>query len=153
MKHDRRPRPRSLALAAALLLSLLQLGCQDEPPVVEPEPEAFAAPELSVAQVAGLVEAGTAVPVDANSPETRQAFGTVPHARLLSSSSQYDVAAELPPEHSTKLVFYCANEDCRASDGAAARAFAAGYTDVHVMRAGITGWRDAGKPTVPAPAS
>jgi rhodanese-related sulfurtransferase len=33
-----------------------------------------------------------------------------------------------------------------ASHEAARRAVAAGYTDVSVMSAGITGWRTAGKP-------
>jgi hypothetical protein len=47
--------------------------------------------------------------LDANVPETRDKWGVIPGARLLSSYDSYDVATELPPTKSAKLVFYCAN--------------------------------------------
>lgn len=46
---------------------------------------------------------------DANGTNTRRKEGIIPGAKLLSSSSQYNVAKELPADKSTKLVFYCAN--------------------------------------------
>jgi hypothetical protein len=46
---------------------------------------------------------------DANPPSVRATEGIVPGARLLSSSSDFDVAKELPPAKDAKLVFYCAN--------------------------------------------
>ena len=46
---------------------------------------------------------------DANPPKTREREGIIPGAKLLSSSSNYDVAGELPAEKNAKLVFYCAN--------------------------------------------
>ena len=46
---------------------------------------------------------------DANPPSTRQRDGIIPGAHLLSSSSDYAVASELPPAKDAKLVFYCAN--------------------------------------------
>ena len=46
---------------------------------------------------------------DANLPETREHWGVIKGARLLPSSDKYDVAAELPADKDTKLVFYCAN--------------------------------------------
>jgi rhodanese-related sulfurtransferase len=84
---------------------------------------------------------------DVNSSETRAKFGVIPGARLLSHSRKYEPRAELPPQTATPLVFYCANTACRASDNAAKRATQAGYSDVRVMRDGIRGWVEAGKPT------
>jgi rhodanese-related sulfurtransferase len=44
---------------------------------------------------------------DANHSSTRERFGVIPGAHLLSTSDHYDVAKELPADKSTKLVFYC----------------------------------------------
>jgi rhodanese-related sulfurtransferase len=123
----------------AVLISTLALaGCGGE------EAAAAPIPELSVAQVATMLEAGDAVAVDANGAETRQERGIVPGARLLTSSASYDPAAELPSDHSTTLVFYCGGTRCTASDTAAERAREAGYANVNVMRAGIAGWIEEG---------
>lgn len=103
--------------------------------------------ERSVEEVERLLGAGSITVFDANGERTRRDQGVIPGARLLSSSSQYDVARELPADKSTPLVFYCGNENCTASDGAAVRAREHGYADVSVLRAGIAGWRAAGKPT------
>jgi len=46
---------------------------------------------------------------DANHASTRENFGIIPGAHLLSSSSHYDVAKELPADKNAKLVFYCAD--------------------------------------------
>jgi len=102
--------------------------------------------ELTPAQVAELVAADKITLCDANTPKVRREHGVVSGARLLTSSSSYDVATELPADKKSTLVFYCANPRCTASDAAAKRARAAGYTDVHVMRAGIMGWVEAGQP-------
>jgi rhodanese-related sulfurtransferase len=109
--------------------------------------------ELGVPEVAALVQAGTAAIFDANGPSTRASQGIVPGARCLSSSSQYDVETELPGDKSKMLIFYCGSSECTASDTAAERAIAAGYTDVAVMRPGIAGWKAAGQPTEAAPST
>ncbi len=44
---------------------------------------------------------------DANHPSTRERFGVIPGAHLLSSSGNYDVAKELPADKNARLVFYC----------------------------------------------
>ena len=46
---------------------------------------------------------------DANGWGLRSTAGVIPGAHLLSSDDKYDVAKELPPEKSAKLVFYCAD--------------------------------------------
>jgi hypothetical protein len=46
---------------------------------------------------------------DANHPSTRENFGVIPGAHLLSSAGNYDVAKELPADKNARLVFYCAD--------------------------------------------
>jgi hypothetical protein len=45
---------------------------------------------------------------DANTEETREKFGTIPGATLLSSHDNYPLSV-LPPNKHATLVFYCAN--------------------------------------------
>ena len=47
--------------------------------------------------------------LDANVEGTRNKYGVIPGARLLTTYDNYDVATELPPAKNAKLVFYCAN--------------------------------------------
>ena len=46
---------------------------------------------------------------DANVAETRDKFGVIPGAQLLSSDDNYNVATTLPANKTAPLVFYCAN--------------------------------------------
>lgn len=77
---------------------------------------------------------------DANFPETRERFGVIDGAHLLSSYDNYNVAKQLPADKNTPLVFYCYDQRCMASHFAARRAIAAGYKNVSVMSDGIVGW-------------
>lgn len=54
---------------------------------------------------------------------------------------------ELPPDKNAALVFYCSNPMCRKAPSAARRAKKMGYSNVHVMSAGISGWLAAKLPT------
>jgi len=51
--------------------------------------------------------------------------------------------ADLPKNKDAVLVFYCSNLFCRKAPNAARRAESFGYTNVHVMSAGISGWLSA----------
>ncbi len=134
----------------------LALGCNShpsEPKATEKVPavEQHLA-ELSVPAVAAALKDKKVVAVDANGAETRQKYGVVPGALLLSDHRSYALT-ELPSDKSSALVFYCGGTQCRASDAAATRAASAGYASVSVMRDGIRGWVDAGQPTSTAPKS
>jgi len=111
-----------------------------------------ATPELTVAQVASELREKRATVVDANGPETRQQYGVVPGAVLLSDHRNYALT-ELPSDKKQPLVFYCGGTQCRASDAAASRAQSAGYASVSVMREGIKGWVAAGQPVAGMPKS
>ena len=146
-----------LSLASTIVL----LGCKTEPPAAteaatpaapEAAPaEATAEPpelaEISVEDADSALKAG-AMAFDANSDRTRTKYGTVPDAVILTSSSKYDLS-QLPEDKAKDLIFYCSNTRCTASDAAAERASAHGYKNVHIMREGIKGWKEAGKPTTP----
>jgi len=142
---------RAAALAAALVASSAAChkaadGAVD--PAAEKAAEAKVDTSVTVDQLSGWLAAGQCKAVDANNDGTRHHMGAIPGAILLSQYRTYGLD-ELPADHATKLVFYCANEMCGASHAAAARAVLAGYTDVHVFKGGIAGWHRAGKATQP----
>ena len=99
---------------------------------------------VSVTDLEASLARGECVPVDANSDATRKRMGLVPGAVKLSDSDTF-AASELPTDKAKNLVFYCGGEQCKASHTAARRAIAAGYPNVKIMSAGISGWVDAGK--------
>jgi rhodanese-related sulfurtransferase len=153
-------------LLLSLLLTFLLVGCKDASPAAATEPapteksEAVAndsqageveIPEISVADAGKALQSG-AVAVDANSERTRKKNGTVPDAVILTSSYKYDLS-QLPEDKSRDLIFYCSNTNCTASDAAAERASTNGYENVHIMREGIKGWKEAGNPTGAYPRS
>jgi rhodanese-related sulfurtransferase len=111
----------------------------DDRPVRAPDVAA-----VSVDQLDRLLAAHACQAVDANGNLTRQKMGIIPGAVLLRDVDSID---NLPADKSVGLVFYCANTACRASHEAAAKAIAAGYTNVKVLPDGIAGWVKAGKQT------
>lgn len=141
--------------------TIVLLGCKTEAPAAteaatptavdaapaEAATEEPALAEISVEDAEAALKAG-AMAFDANSDRTRGKYGTVPDAVLLTSSSKYELS-ELPDDKAKDLIFYCSNTRCTASDAAAERASAHGYKNVHIMREGIKGWKEAGKPTTP----
>lgn len=54
---------------------------------------------------------------------------------------------DLPANKDSDLVFYCSNSMCRKAPNAARRAKRMGYSNVHVMSAGISGWLSSNFPT------
>jgi hypothetical protein len=64
---------------------------------------------IHVADLKALMGGGKVQVFDANGPETREKWGVIPGAKLLSSSDDYDIATTLPSNKDTKLVFYCAD--------------------------------------------
>jgi len=135
----------------------LALACHSSSTPERPPPGAQAAaaekpiPEVTVSEVERFIADKSATVLDANDQQTRKEYGVIPGAVLL-ASKEYPLSA-LPASKAEKLVFYCGGTQCRASDKAATRASSAGYSDVHVLRAGIRGWKDAGRAVTPAPQS
>ena len=99
---------------------------------------------ISPADLSDAIRAGEAKVIDVNSPGSwNQA--RVPGAVNLDPAAY--VEADLPPDKSRLLVFYCSNPLCRKAPNAARRARRFGYQNVRVMSAGIKGWIGAKLPT------
>jgi len=143
---------KTLLAAAALALSVpaaaLACDCAGEAQVSRSPWQPVTVDALSV-----RLEKKAVAVFDANREEFRAKNGIIPGAKLLSSSSGYDVEKELPAQKDAALVFYCASEKCTASHKAAERAAAAGFKDVSVLTVGFKGWKDAGKATESVPRS
>ena len=118
-------------------------GCSKSRDEARPEAAQPSIAAVSVDELDRLLAHQDCLAVDANGDATRRRMGIIPGAVLLTDDS----IDKLPPDRSKSLVFYCANEACRSSHDAAAKAFLAGYTHVKVMPAGIAGWVRAGKQT------
>ncbi len=102
---------------------------------------------LELSQLTALLSSGDSLVLcDANTPETREKYGVIPGAMLLSHYRDYKVNLELPTDRGHKLVFYCHSPMCGAAAAAARVAVAGGYTDVAVYPDGIVGWRDDNRP-------
>lgn len=99
-------------------------------------------PELTVDEVAELVEDRRAVLIDAN-PPPRWASGHLPGAINLDASVLSE--DDLPRDKSAMLVFYCSGPSCEASRHAARKALKLGFSHVFTMPAGLRGWLAAGK--------
>jgi rhodanese-related sulfurtransferase len=130
----------------ALLILALPACAREEAAPRGQAAERVELPTVSVDELASLIADGKGAAIDANNQATRERQGVIPGATILSHFERYDLA-ELPDDRSRALVFYCANEHCGASHAAAEKAKLAGWTDVRVLPAGITGWKKAGKAT------
>ena len=136
-------KPALLAALVAFAIPSVVLACEAH----RKQAQKPAVKKLSVGELAKLQSTSKPTLLDANGPKTRKSQGVIPGAVLLTSSSRYDVAKELPATKDSKLVFYCANEKCTASQTAAERALSSGYTDVAILPAGIQGWKSSGQKT------
>ena len=133
-----------LTIALAFLLPACasgQAAQKDTPTETQAETTSDAAgahADMTWKDVRAACEAG-AVLVDARGT-TSYANGHIPGA--ISVPSRDDAAmSRLPEDKGTKLIFYCGGPQCPASAKGAAKATAAGYTDVADFRGGYPAWK------------
>ncbi len=131
----------SVAIATSLIVPSAALACEGD----AHQAKVAAPTRVTVGELAELQKSKKVTPIDANNQGTREKYGIIPGAVLLTSSSAFE-AKELPADKASKLVFYCANDRCTASEAAAKRAIENGYTNVAVLPDGIQGWKKAGQP-------
>lgn len=102
---------------------------------------------LTLGQFAALHESGADLRVfDANDADTRDEYGVIPGATLLTSYRDYDAATELPADRAQQVVFYCYSSMCGAAAEAARKAVGEGWRNVWLMPDGLRGWKQAGLP-------
>jgi rhodanese-related sulfurtransferase len=133
-------------LAVSFAVPSIALACEDE----KAHSAKASVKSVTVPQTASLQKEKKATVLDANGESFRKENGVIPGAVMLTSFNKYDVAKELPASKDSKLVFYCASMQCKASHAAAQRALEAGYTDVNVLPDGLMGWKKSGQPTATA---
>lgn len=132
----------SVAIATSFILPTAAFASDGE------AQKATAAPtKISVEQLLALQKDKKTTIVDVNTDGTREKYGVISGAVLLSSSSTFALK-ELPANKASKLVFYCSNDLCTASDAAAKRAIENGYSDVAVLSTGVQGWLKSGQALV-----
>jgi len=100
-------------------------------------------PDVSLDQLEKAIDAKSVVILDANGSKS-YAKGHIPSA--IDFSSVKNLSAKLPKNKNTLIVAYCGGPRCMAYKKAAAAAKKLGYTNVKHLSAGISGWKDAGKP-------
>lgn len=98
---------------------------------------------LSPAALRECMRTGQVAIFDTNRPRD-WANAHVPGASNLDPAD--DPQSVLPQDRDAFLVFYCSGPLCSRAPIAARRARALGYRNVHVLSAGIQGWRAAGLP-------
>jgi rhodanese-related sulfurtransferase len=101
---------------------------------------------LSLSEVRALMDRKEAAYIYDASDRESYLKGHIPGARWV----QYNAltAAELPPTKDAKLIFYCYNSQCGASEQAAEHAISLGFRNVWRMPEGIQGWREAKMPVI-----
>lgn len=101
---------------------------------------------LSLNEVRALMDGKEVVYIYDTNDRESYLKGHIPGARWVQSNAV--TAAELPPTKDSKLIFYCYNPQCGASEQAAVRAISLGFRNVWRMPEGIQGWREAKMPVV-----
>jgi len=103
-------RMRTFLFAAALSITAVA-GCS-KPEKAVSAPAADKAetklPSMTLDEVDHALAANEAKAVDCNGDATRKKMGVVPGAILVTDDESF-AATELPPDKTTKLVFYCAD--------------------------------------------
>jgi rhodanese-related sulfurtransferase len=102
---------------------------------------------IKVKKVKKLIAGDDVVVIDSRSGAA-YAAGHIPTALSLPSCTMQDHLSRLPEKKNTLLVFYCGGTTCGMSTRGSTLAARAGYTNIKVMKQGITGWTAAGYETV-----
>lgn len=100
-------------------------------------------PDVSLEQLEKAIDAKSVVILDVNGSKS-YANGHIPSA--IDFSSVKNLSAKLPKDKNALIVAYCGGPRCSAYKKAATAAKKLGYTNVKHLSAGISGWKDAGKP-------
>jgi rhodanese-related sulfurtransferase len=99
---------------------------------------------LSTAELAKLVDSGSAVILDARSGKYDDGR-RIPGAKGVGTKPSKDEVATFVTKKDTLVVTYCTNPKCPASGMLGKRLRDYGYTNVKEYHHGIEGWVDAGK--------
>ncbi|HNQ87170.1 MAG TPA: rhodanese-like domain-containing protein [Verrucomicrobiota bacterium] len=105
-------------------------------------------PEISVEDLDKAVAARKVTVIDVNGTASWKR-GHIPGA-IDYASNKGKLASLLPKDKNALVVAYCGSPKCGAYAAAAKAARELGYTNVKHLKAGISGWKEAGRTIEPA---
>jgi rhodanese-related sulfurtransferase len=100
-------------------------------------------PDITIDDLKAAMASKSVTLLDANGSDSYKE-GHIPGA-IDFSSTKGKLAKVLPKDKGALIVAYCGGPQCQAYESAAKAAEKLGYTNVKHLRAGISGWHDAGE--------
>lgn len=100
-------------------------------------------PDITISDLKAAMAAKSVTLLDANGTDSFKE-GHIPGA-INFESSKGDLAKVLPKDKNALVVAYCGGPQCQAYQSAAKAAEKLGYKNVKHLKAGISGWHDAGE--------
>ena|SRR5688572_25512763 len=103
------------------------------------------APEISIDDLKKAIEAKEVTVIDVNGTDSYK-DGHIPTAIDFEAEKEA-IKEKLPADKAALIVAYCGGPQCGAYKNATKVALDLGYTNVKHLKAGISGWKDAGEKT------
>lgn len=100
--------------------------------------------DISVNDLEKAIKNGKVTLIDVNGSKS-YSKGHIPGAVDFAKVNK-DLKAKLPADKNALIVAYCGGPKCSAYKRGASAAEKLGYTNIKHLSAGISGWKDAGKP-------
>jgi rhodanese-related sulfurtransferase len=100
-------------------------------------------PDITINDLKAAMASKSVTLLDANGSDSYKE-GHIPGA-IDFSTTKGKLAKVLPKDKGALIVAYCGGPQCQAYESAAKAAEKLGYTNVKHLRAGISGWHDAGE--------
>jgi rhodanese-related sulfurtransferase len=100
-------------------------------------------PDITINDLKAAMASKSVTLLDANGSDSYKE-GHIPGA-IDFSATKGKLAKALPKDKAALIVAYCGGPQCQAYESAAKAAQKLGYTNVKHLRAGISGWQDAGE--------
>src|SRR5262245_44005733 len=102
-------------------------------------------PEISIGDLKKAIDDKAVTVIDVNGTDSYNQ-GHIPTAINFEANAD-NLEKMLPKEKDALVVAYCGGPQCGAYKAAAKKAVALGYTNVKHLKAGISGWKEAGEKT------
>lgn len=100
-------------------------------------------PDITIDELKSAMASKSVTLLDANGTDSYKE-GHIPGAVNFESAKAH-LAKVLPKDKNTLVVAYCAGPQCQAYQSAAKAAEKLGYKNIKHLKAGISGWHDAGE--------
>ena len=102
-------------------------------------------PEISIDDLKKAIDDKAVTVIDVNGSDSYK-NGHIPTAVDFEANAD-KIEKVLPKDKDALVVAYCGGPQCGAYKAAAKKAVALGYTNVKHLKAGISGWKEAGEKT------